>query len=386
MKCSSDRLLVAEVVEDSRAFAALEQEWDDLYQNCLLATPFQSWAWLYSWWEAYGAYYKLQLIALRDGRGLLVGAMPLMLEHRQGLGKLLFIGTGLSDYLDMLVRRGWEEGVSEAGIRVLHSMDSWHVADLQQLRPDAAAWSIFRKWPGPRSIVWQSSCPVIDVKPWDELVASLSRKQRSAVRRTLRRAEADGLRPALAGADDAEQAGHRLVALHREAWRGRNIASTHLTREFESHMVAAAVRMTARELGAISEFWQDGEVIASNFLLFGHSFVGGYMGGARQKACRRYQVSTLKIWDAMNIARIRNSSRLDLLRGEEPYKLRWNPTIVPNHRVILGRSLVFWGPYAGYRCLRSRAQRHLLAHPESALRWAKALAAKYHAQRYRAAN
>jgi hypothetical protein len=36
--------MVVEVVEDSRGFAALEGEWDDLHRHSPLATPFQSWA------------------------------------------------------------------------------------------------------------------------------------------------------------------------------------------------------------------------------------------------------------------------------------------------------------------------------------------------------
>lgn len=378
MNCPSNQLLVAKVVEDSRDFAALEEEWEDLYQNAPLATPFQSWAWLYSWWESYGECFKLQLITLRDERGLMVGIIPLMLEHRRRLGRLLFIGTGPSDYLDILVRRGWEEAVSEAGIRVLQSMDSWHVADLHQLRPGAASWTIFRAWPGLRTHFWQSNCPMIDVKPWDELVASLSRKLRSDVRRTLRRAEADGLRRVLVCADDAERAGQRLVALHREAWRGRSITSTHVTEEFESHVVAAAVRMTARALGGISEFWQGGDVIASNFLLFGHDFTGGYLTGASHGALQRYQVSSLNIWDAINVARERQCSCLNLLRGSEQYKLRWDPKVVSNYRAILGRSLVFWGPYASLYALRSKVRRYdAWAQSESIPGWVKVLAAKY---------
>jgi CelD/BcsL family acetyltransferase involved in cellulose biosynthesis len=42
------------IVENTKTFAALEGEWDDLYRNSPRATPFQSWAWLYSWWEFYG--------------------------------------------------------------------------------------------------------------------------------------------------------------------------------------------------------------------------------------------------------------------------------------------------------------------------------------------
>src|SRR5215216_274124 len=103
------------VLEDTKEFAALEEEWEDLYHNSSLATPFQSWAWLYSWWEFYGEGYELCLVTMRC-KGLLVGIIPLMLQRLWGcLERLLFIGTGITDHLDMLVRRGWEDEVSAAG-------------------------------------------------------------------------------------------------------------------------------------------------------------------------------------------------------------------------------------------------------------------------------
>jgi hypothetical protein len=42
--------MVVGVIEDSRGFAELE----DLHRRCPRAAPFQSWKWLYSWWEYYG--------------------------------------------------------------------------------------------------------------------------------------------------------------------------------------------------------------------------------------------------------------------------------------------------------------------------------------------
>src|SRR5919112_2542758 len=138
--------VVVGVVEDSRGFAALEEEWEDLYRNCPDASPFQSWAWLYSWWEFYGEGRELRLITVRSGEGLLVGIIPLMLERRLGFGRLLFIGTGPTAHLDTVAREGWDDRVSEAGVRALRQMDDWHVADLHELRPDAAGWAIFERW------------------------------------------------------------------------------------------------------------------------------------------------------------------------------------------------------------------------------------------------
>jgi CelD/BcsL family acetyltransferase involved in cellulose biosynthesis len=131
--------------------------------------------------------------------------------------------------------------------------------------------------------------------------------------------------------------------------------------------VAAARRMTARELGGISEFWQDGEVVISDFWVSGRDFIGTYMLGASREALQRYQWSSLYIWDALNIARSKNWSYLDLLRGDEPYKLRWSSRVSPSHRLILGRNLAFWAPYAGYHALRSKARRYVRS--ESAPRW-----------------
>jgi CelD/BcsL family acetyltransferase involved in cellulose biosynthesis len=369
MSLRSATFVKVETVETTHAFAALEQEWEDLYDHSPLATPFQSWAWLYSWWESYGEGYGLRLITVRNGEGLLVGILPLMLKRRWGFGKLLFVGTGQTDYLDVIAREGWEEEVSEAGVGALRQMDSWQVADLHQLRPASAAWSIIERWNRPKARVWQDNCPLIEVMPWDELLMSFKRKIRYDVRRSLRRAETDRVRRRIAEPADAERAARRLVALHREAWQGRDIGPEHLTQRFESHIVAAARRMTTRGLGGISEFWRDGEVIISDFWVSGENFLGTHTVGASQKALQNYQWSSLYIWDAVLNALDRGCSTVDLLRGEEPYKLRWSSRIVANQRVYLGRNSLVWAPYTAYHALRLKIVHY--EQTESAPKWIK---------------
>ena len=365
------RRLHTEVLREDRDFGLLEEEWDDLYRDSPLATPFQSWAWLYSWWQYYGKEYDLRLVALRCD-DLLVGLMPLMLERRWGLsGRLLFIGNGLTDCSDVLVRGGWEAPVAEAGTEALRRMGSWQVADLQELRPDAAAWGLFRAWSGARTHISQSNCPAIDAKPWDELLMSLTTKQRSDVRRTLRRAEKDGVVCTPAITEDVEGAARRFVGLHREMWRGRGINPEHVSEEFESHMVAAVGRLTARGQGGVFEFRRDGEVIAAQFLVFGGGLVAEHLFGANQEAVRRYQVSSLNIWNAVNVARSKNSAQVSLLRGEEPYKLRWASELTPNYRVILSEHPTLARLYLASISLRSEAKRY--RNSEGAPRWTRGL-------------
>jgi CelD/BcsL family acetyltransferase involved in cellulose biosynthesis len=375
----STRRLEVMVIEDARTFSLLEREWDELYGEAPLATPFQSWAWLYSWWEHYGEGYGLRLVTMRDGAGLLVGLMPLMVERRWGFGRLLFVGAGLTDYPDVLLREGWEERASEAGPRALGLMGGWQVADLHHLRPEAAAWGVLKRWRGPRVRLWHDNYPVIEIGPWDGLLAPLSKNLRSTVRRTIRRAQADGIQRELVKSEDASEAGRRLVALHREAWQGRDITPEHRTRRFEAYMEAAARRMTPRGLGGVSEFRRHGEVIVSHFLFFGRGFVGEGLSGATQDALRRYQESSLRIWDAVEVARSKDIPYLNLLRGEESYKLRWNPRIVPSYRIILGRNAVSWALYAGFHALRSSAKSY--AYSENAPGWILRTVSKYRALR-----
>src|SRR3712207_4619735 len=118
--------LEVSVLREAGEFEALEEEWDDLYRHSPAASPFQSWAWLYSWWESYGRDYDLRLVAVRADN-VLVGLLPMMLERGRAFRRLLFVGTGLTDYNDALVRGGWEARVAEAGARALWGLGGWHV-------------------------------------------------------------------------------------------------------------------------------------------------------------------------------------------------------------------------------------------------------------------
>jgi hypothetical protein len=381
------------VLRDTTDFASLKEEWDGLYQSCPSATPFQSWEWLYSWWEAYGGAYDLRLVTVREAGGLLVGLLPLMVRPWPSFGRLLLIGgdkmTLYSDvmtpYKDVLVREGWEKPVARAGARALMEMGGWRVADLQELMPHSAAWDIFREWEGPKT-----SVPITDYllirtnSSWEELLSSLSRKLRKTARRTLRSAEQDGLRCEPAGPEDAGRAARTLVALHRELWRGRRIAPEHLTPRYEAFMEAAARRMTARGIGRVSEFRQGEEVLVSQFLVFDKDFVGVYVTGASEEACRRYQLETLSNWDAIDAARGRSSEYVSFMDGATRDKLRWASEVVRSQRAILGRSIASWVPYAGYHLLRDRyhsllSESQVYVHSEGAPRWVKDAIERYYA-------
>ena len=336
------------IVQDLEQFTLLEKEWDDLYRSAPGVTPFQSWAWMYSWWESYGEGYELRIVVVRDDADRLVGLVPLMRERRWGLGRLLFIGTRMNDYQDILVREGWLGVVGGTVRSALRRMEGWLAADLHQLRPGSVGWIILQQWDGPRTWIRHEGSPLVEVKPWEELVASLSKNQRSTTRRALRRAEADGLRVEPVGPEDATAAARRLVALHRELWQGRNMTDEHSTQRWASFIEAAARRVLSSGLGEISEFRRDGEVMMTFFWLVGPGFVGFYHSGVGQEALARYQWNALLVREGVEVARRWSASHVDLLRGEQDYKMQWASAVIESRRVVLGHSAVLWAPYAAY--------------------------------------
>ncbi len=385
MRPGPPRTREVEVLEDPRSFEALKEEWGELHRNSPLATPFQSWAWLYSWWEAYGEGYGLRLVTVRDESGLLMGLAPMMVERR--FARLLFVGSGRSEYLDVISRDGREEEVVEAATNAIREIVGFRgIADFEQIPPGAVAWGVLRRWRGPlRASVRHDSCPVMEAgASWDEVLAPLSSNLRSTFRRAVRRAEKDGVVVEEAGPGEAAEAAGRFVKLHREMWSSRDISPEHLTERFADFMEAAARRMTADGLGGIREFRRDGEVVASHFVVFGRDSVGYLLSGAREDALRRYQISSLFVWDGVNAARERGKPLFDFLRGEDAYKLRWNPTVVPNHRIIVGRNPFTWTPYAGGHALLSTIR--MYANSRNAPRWLGRAKDIYRSLRFRLAR
>ncbi|WP_143527363.1 GNAT family N-acetyltransferase [Rubrobacter xylanophilus] len=349
------KTFTASVVCSGRELEFLEDEWEELHAASPLATPFQSWAWLYSWWEVYGAGHEPCVITVRSG-GRLVGLVPLLRER--WTGRVIFMGTGQSIYLDMLAREGEEGAATWAAAKTLREeLRPWEVADLQHLRPGAAAWGLLRNWEGPAASIWQTDCPVVEARPFEELLAPLTQKQRGNVRRLIRRSEREGVQAVAAGTEEAAEAASRMLEMHRKAWRGRGINPEHLSPRFEALLRTAAERLTEKGLGFVSEFRRGEEVVASHLLLVGHDRVGGYLSGATEEAFRRYAVYPLYVRDGVEAARSRGLPTFDLMWGRGEHKLQWRPEMVPSRRLILGRArLPLWAPYAAHHLLRSRVK------------------------------
>ncbi|MGW6461833.1 GNAT family N-acetyltransferase, partial [Streptomyces sp. NPDC055078] len=343
--------LTATLCRDQREFAGLRQEWDDLHRRCSGATPFQSHAWLDSWWLSYGTGGRLRIVTVRrDGR--LIAAAPLMLVHRP-LPLLVLLGGTISDYGDILVDDHADSAIT-ALERGLRRAARHRVIDLREVRPGAAAERLYESWTGAKRWLPDSVCLELPAEPMDELIKRLPAGRAQRVRAKLRKADALKIEDRAVTEHEVPDAIGHLLRLHELQWRGRGITVEHLRPRFAEHLVRATRRMLRDGNASLTEYCRDGEVVAASVSLLSGQLSGGYLYGAHPGLReQKVDIATILLRHDMDHAARTGRRVVSLLRGAESYKNHWRPTAVTSRRLLMA-------PHALEPALRLHAARAAL--------------------------
>jgi len=328
--------LRAELCTDEREFAALGPAWERLYRRCAAATPFQSHAWLHSWWMSYGNPGRLRLVLVRDG-GELRAAAPLMRVGRV-LPRLVPLGGAISDYGDVLLDDEHADRAVPALAEALSAAARTALIDLREVRPGGAAERVYAYWRGPRRRVGDSLCLELPAVPMEELAARLPGAKARRARAHLRKLAALGVTHRTAPPDEVGAALRRLLALHRLQWQSRGVTPEHLRERFAAHLVRAAEALVRSGDAVVTEFLLDGEVVAVDLTLLSPRLAGCYLYGVHPRLRERKADIAVMLLDAGTRHAVSGErGTLSLLRGDEPYKRRWRPDPVVNQRLLLAR-------------------------------------------------
>ncbi|GAA3721065.1 GNAT family N-acetyltransferase [Streptomyces tremellae] len=329
--------LTVHVHRDTDDFAALAGEWDALFARCRTATPFQSHAWLYSWWLSYGTEGRLRIAAVRGEGGRLLALAPLALTYRP-FPVLVPLGGALTDFCDVLLDDSCPDQAAHALAEALRGAARGAVLDLREVRPGGAAERIFAQWQGPRRQLADSLCLELPGAPVADLIGRLPSQTGQRVRSKLRKADKLGIEARPVPVEEVPAAIGRLLGLHRRQWAGRGVNPEHLTARFAEHLARAVTAMTVRGQARVTEFRLDGELVVSDLTLLSPRLAGGYLYGA-DPALRDRKVDVSAVL-------LRNSAGhfgpgtppgavLSMLRGTEAYKGHWRPEPVRNKRLLL---------------------------------------------------
>ena len=366
-----------------RTFESIDaRDWDALAGANPWATPFSRWAFHRAWWDAYGdnAHEETVVLVPADGPddATPVAIAPLMHRHevepgdvelrttmRHGEGALLtavppdakavFFGASYhADYATILAAPDDLPAAAEAIAAYLAGAgdpghpDPWDAVDLRRLRCGDPATAALADAFGRREMAegWtlnlerEEVCPVTTLPrdaTIDDFLATLGKKERHEIRRKVRRAEAAGdIR-----LDDAPATPANLDAfidLHQKRWGdaglfpdtpGGHQSRVFFHRLFELFGPDGPVRLAFLTV--------DGRRIAAGVSFETPDALLYYNAGVDPDA-RDLSPGVVMVERYVRRALERGITRMDFLRGDEPYKYEWGAVDEPIQRLLIRRT------------------------------------------------
>jgi CelD/BcsL family acetyltransferase involved in cellulose biosynthesis len=325
-------------------FQALEAEWNDLVRRTRFNSIFLTYEWQTTWWDSLGQG-DLWIVAFRCPQSKeLVGIAPLFLhaiENGADAGKRQFNIVGcieVSDYLDLIVARGWEKQVYAAFLDWLRSSEApaWDIADLCNLPEESLT---YREMPalaaeaGIHTIVSQEDTApqfFLPMRYDDYLQNQVDKKQRHEIRRKQRRAEreADCGFTIVGPQHSLEAEVDDFVALQRAS---RADKADFMTPQMRRFFLAIARRMLEADMLRLLFLTLDGEKAATLFAFEYDRRFWLYNSGYDPDSHAQLSPGWVLLSYAIQYAIASGCRVFDFMQGDEEYKFRFG---AENYKVM----------------------------------------------------
>lgn len=308
-----------------------EAAWSALSRECARSV-FQTPGWVLPWWEAWGGRRsRLHCVVVEDA-GRLVGLAPLMLERRDGLKRLRFIGSDLNDYNAFLMAGGLADAVGRCIFAHLaRAADEWDIFEACVVEDFRLAFGLEQEL-GELGIdlrrLEPEPSPLINLPAdWARYCGDLPRKNLAAflyLQRRLRASAACGFRVYT----EPDAISHQVESFERarlDGWRSRRrlheLPPAIKTRRF-SRFLDGAVAGLARAGGLhFAVLDMEGRPVASGMYFSAGRRLLKYMQ-AWDYAQARLSPGTVLDWLMIEYAIREGFSIFDFGRGAEEYKFR----------------------------------------------------------------
>ncbi|HWU41275.1 MAG TPA: GNAT family N-acetyltransferase [Candidatus Acidoferrum sp.] len=329
---SEDSVVRVQAIRNFADLAALREEWDALLDRAPTGNIFLTFDWLQTWWRHYGRNRCLDILAAYEGREL-VGLAPLMTEDRRLGGltvfrRVAFLGTGISDRLDMLLAPGLEEAILEAFLIYLMGQ-RWDVVDLQEVPEESVTAKLLPELLQPLArqveVTQQSVCPVIKLMGDPEAYFNtLGGDLRHNLRRYGRRLKAEHAVTVefVKGGSRLNEDMQAFLGMYRKSFQERPNTLEFVGDTFAAFRQDVAVPLAASGNLLLVLLRIDGTVAAGELCF-------PYRGTCYRYNCcydptwKEKSLGTLLLGDVIRHAITIGCHEYDFLRGDEPYKYQW---------------------------------------------------------------
>ena len=341
--------LAVRVVSSTKGFDDLGEVWKDLHNEAGLWV-FQSFEWLRAWWRQFGESNPsatLHILVCTSAEETIAIA-PLFVERVFVLGipvfhRLRFIGCETSDYLDILVKTGWERQCAEVIasycfanrnlFQVVQFEDSPDRSRVHRLLYEALAAAGFR---GQRFI--NDACPRTELRStWEatmELIPGDHRRELKRRRRLL--TERHQVQYEISPPESALSDLVEFIGMHQRRWESvgqRGLFADPRVVRFQKEVASQFAR---RGWLVLSFLRVDGKRVAVNYGFQFKDELSHYLNGVEDAGeARKYSPGAVLHAYCMEEMIRRGARAYDFLRGTEPYKYELGAVDVPNWSMIM---------------------------------------------------
>ncbi len=317
------------VISTDAEFDELETAWSKLLDESD-ATVFQSFEWSRTWWKYYAKPNQELDILVFTIDNKIVAIAPLFKEviglpGMRLFSRLQFLGRGLSDYGDIIIRDGYEQPVLTS--LVLHlraTAKGWDVFDIEDVNESSPVMKHLQgimDQHGLNMYLYQGNvCPQIQLSASESSSPTNSYnfrrklkklKQNFTVEVELLRSDTEDLRSAI----DA------FAAVHGNRWKSQGYWSAFDDERNKAFHAEVAKRFACRNWLRLYFLKVDSIAVAASFHFNYNKRIYMYQSNvhgteAVMKCSPGYLIRTLSIADGIK----EGMQVFDFLRGDEPYK------------------------------------------------------------------
>ncbi len=311
------------------------------------AFPFQRWAWLGSWFEHLAKEADpVVLVAVEDG--VWTGIAPLFINRNTRDHRLRFWGSGkaCTDYAGLICQPDKSDDfvlavvdwISNEGLSggLLQDVDLIELEGLAAERSaDQRVIEIFEANGFDSHSVELEGCWETQLPPsWEELNKRLSKSMRRKTKKAVQRTSDERCEIISSDDVDFEWLWPKFVALHQQRREMLGQAGCFADQAFGQFLKQASEKLIAERRADLMLINFEGLPLASMLLFNDVSTNYMYQSGVdceRMKLEPGYQLALVAIQKSIE----NGYQKFDFLRGDEPYKSRWDTRRVPILRTRL---------------------------------------------------
>lgn len=332
--------LSIDVIDDTRALLESREPWNRLAGH----HPFMRWEWAATWWQSFGGDRRLAVLTIRDEQGGWVGVFPLQIERRPFWGRVLSnLGNGraCSDHVRPVIEAGYEDEavsliaawIGEQTDRGAVNLIEWDGVDANDPIVEKLSGRLeqrgMRRYATDIEGSWIARLP----GEW----GTFERQTKKCFRRKMQKAVRNRALPEVDVAilTDSSEICSRWPAfteLHEARRRALGQDGCFQDARFSEFLLESVTRSADQGSAALFMACEHQKPFAACLLfsLAGKAYL--YQSGfdpSQQRLEPGHLLNTVAVQYAIE----RGLTHFDFLRGDEPYKSRWNTERVAMQRI-----------------------------------------------------